>query len=60
MIYLYKCEKCGREQEIQHKLNEKNEQKCVECGAEPEEMKRLINAHIEPNVSWSLWRAGNE
>jgi putative FmdB family regulatory protein len=58
MIYLYKCNQCAHEQEIEHKLNEQNLLPCQQCEAPPEEMKRLINAHIVPHVSWSTWKVG--
>lgn len=58
MIYLYKCEKCEHEQEVEHKLKEKNTQKCEKCSADPVFLKRQINyspAHGK-HVSWSSWR----
>ncbi len=58
MIYLYQCDKCKHEQEIEHKVNDKNVKPCEKCNADPAFLKRLINfapAHGK-HVSWSKWR----
>jgi predicted nucleic acid-binding Zn ribbon protein len=57
MIYLFECQECKEEQEIECRLSEKDEQFCVKCDAPPEKMKQLINTHFEKDVSWSLWNA---
>ena len=57
MIYLFRCEECEVESEIECKLAEKDEQFCPECGAAPEKMKQLINTHFDKHVSWSQWNA---
>lgn len=60
LIYLYSCEECNTESEVECKLSEKDEQSCPSCGAPPEKMKSLINLNTDTygsNVSWSQWRA---
>jgi len=58
MIYLYQCEECEHEQEVEHKLNEENTEPCQQCQAPVEKMKRLINMRDGgvPHVSWSQWK----
>ena len=56
MIYLFKCEECETENEVECKLSERDEQSCPSCGAAPEKMKQLINSNIRPHVSWSQWK----
>jgi predicted nucleic acid-binding Zn ribbon protein len=58
MIYLFKCQKCKAEQEIECKLSEKDKQSCSKCGAPPKKMKQLINTHFEKDISWSTWKVG--
>ena len=57
-LYLFKCEECEKEVEIECKIDERENQSCPECSAPPEKMKRLINTHFTPNFSWSTWRSG--
>jgi len=56
MIYLYKCEKCEQEVEIECKLDEKDTLPCPNCKAPPEKLKQLINANFPVHGSWSTWR----
>lgn len=57
MIYSYKCEDCGTEQEKVHKLNEKLTESCEKCGASPQKLKKQINwSYKGAHVSWSKWR----
>jgi predicted nucleic acid-binding Zn ribbon protein len=58
MIYLFECQECGKEQEIECKLAEKDKQSCQKCDAPPEKMKQLINTRFEKNVTWSKWNIG--
>ena len=60
MIYDYRCEECGHEQEKQHKLAEENEEPCEACKAPPEKLKKIITKAVQPHVSWSTWRNLNE
>jgi len=59
MVYLYQCQKCGKEQEIECKLSEKDEQSCLSCGAPPKKMKAMINLNMKTykvNISASQWK----
>lgn len=59
MIYIYKCKKCGTEQEKWHKVEEKNKEPCQECGAKPRSLVRegLEYAPVHHgHISWSKWR----
>lgn len=60
MVYLYLCEECGEEQEVECKMAEKDEQSCKFCSAPPEKMKQLINTKLKPHVSWSEWRVSGD
>ena len=57
MIYSYKCQICGHEQEIWHKMNDKNTEPCEKCKAPAKKMKKQTNwqpAHGQ-HGSWSRW-----
>lgn len=56
MVYLFKCQKCGTESEIECKLSKRNKQFCPSCNAPPEKMKQLINTCFDRHVSWSQWK----
>jgi putative FmdB family regulatory protein len=51
-LYDYCCEACGHEQEIIHKMDEENKEKCETCGAEPEKMTKQLSV-IGKHGSWS-------
>jgi len=54
-VYDYQCNKCKYIQEKFHKIADKNEEQCKNCGAPPEELKKLLSP-IAPHVSWSKWK----
>ena len=56
MIYEYKCTKCEHTQEVVHKLDEKNTEKCEKCEAPPEDLTRVINCITPKHGSWSRWQ----
>jgi len=61
MKYGFKCQACGKEQEIECKLADKDKQSCSFCGAPPEKMKQFINIDtkiFDKHVSWSTWKVG--
>jgi len=53
-IYEYKCLKCDRVQEKQHKISETNGEKCENCEAEPKDLKRQLSP-LGRHGSWSRW-----
>jgi len=55
MRYDYECQECKEIQEKDHRMNEKNKEKCVACGAPPEKLKKLISAMRTKHGSWSRW-----
>ena len=59
MIYQYRCEICQHEQEIWHKLDEKNIESCEECKAEADKMKKVLTPSHK-HVSWSLWKVNGD
>lgn len=59
MQYIYCCQKCNHEQEVQHKLNEVNKESCSQCNAAAEELKRIIALTAGKNVTWSKWQVGH-
>jgi predicted nucleic acid-binding Zn ribbon protein len=59
MIYCFQCQECEREQEIECKLAEKDNQSCSFCGAPPEKMKSIINLNTKTykvHLSASQWK----
>jgi putative FmdB family regulatory protein len=55
-LYDYQCSSCGTKQEKAHKLNEPQTEECIECGAKPIALIRIIS--IPKNFkhsSWSTW-----
>ena len=57
MIYRYQCQVCLHEQEVWHKMDEKNNEPCKKCGALPSKMKKIMNWHPthKRHGSWSRW-----
>ena len=53
-LYDYECQKCKYVQEKQHKMADKNKEPCTNCGAPPEELKKLLSP-IQKHGSWGRW-----
>jgi putative FmdB family regulatory protein len=54
-VYEYRCNKCGKEQEKFHKMDEENKENCEFCEAEPEDLQKLLSS-FPTHVSWATWR----
>jgi len=53
-LYDYECQKCKCVQEKTHKMADKNTEPCKNCGAPPEELKKLLSP-IAKHGSWGRW-----